>query len=77
MSRRTVRLLTTNPLDEVEVELHGGPLDGWRVPPDPGDPDPWTAVISDHGQHPDGRSLYAPDETGTWWWVRDLRPEEL
>ncbi|MDT0418855.1 hypothetical protein RM574_25575 [Streptomyces sp. DSM 41982] len=62
---------------EVEVELHGGPLDGWRVPVDPTDPDPWTAILSDHGQHPGGRSLYAPDAAGAWRWVRDLRWDEL
>ncbi|WP_457512259.1 hypothetical protein [Streptomyces sp. TE33382] len=73
------------------VELYGGPLDGWVVPvdtgdPDPwtrvvpvdtGDPDPWTAIISDYGEHPGGRSLYAPDTRGRWRWVRDLRPEEM
>lgn len=61
----------------MDVELHGGPLDGWRVPVDPADPDPWTAIVSDHGEHPGGRSLYAPDHAGRWVWVRDLRPDEL
>ncbi|MCX4970945.1 hypothetical protein OHA98_40705 [Streptomyces sp. NBC_00654] len=60
-----------------EVELYGGPLDGWVVPVDTGDPDPWTAIISDYGEHPGGRSLYAPDTTGRWRWVRDLGPEEI
>ncbi|MCX4682660.1 hypothetical protein OG413_46810 [Streptomyces sp. NBC_01433] len=60
-----------------EVELHGGPLDGWVVPVDTDDPDPWTAIISDYGRYPGGRSMYAPDATGTWHWVRDLRPEDL
>jgi hypothetical protein len=59
------------------VELHGGPLDGQTVPVDADDPDPWTAIISPHGQHPGGRSLYAPDPDGTWRWRRDLRPEQL
>lgn len=59
------------------VELHGGPLDGTRAPIDPDDPDPWTAIISDHGQHPGGRSLYAPGTDGRWAWVRDLRWDEL
>ncbi|MFJ4873249.1 hypothetical protein [Streptomyces sp. NPDC088757] len=62
---------------EAEVELHGGPLDGQRVPTDPEDPDPWIAVISDHGQYPGGRSLYRPDADGVWRWECDLRPEEL
>lgn len=60
-----------------EVELHGGPLDGWRVPVDLDDPDPWVAVISDYGRYPGGRSLYEPDSEGRWVWVRDLRPEEF
>ncbi|MFI1890745.1 hypothetical protein [Streptomyces jumonjinensis] len=61
----------------VEVELHGGPLDGWRVPVAAVDDDPWTAIVSDYGRYPGGRSLYAPDESGRWVWVRDLRWEEL
>ncbi|MFE7412918.1 hypothetical protein [Streptomyces laurentii] len=60
-----------------EVELHGGPLDGTTVDTDDTDPDPWIAIITDHGTHPGGRALYAPDEAGTWRHVRDLRPEEL
>lgn len=60
-----------------EVELYGGPLDGMRVGVDADDPDPWIAVISDGGQHPGGRSLYAPDGSGVWRWVRDLPPEAL
>lgn len=65
-------------MDEtIDVELHGGPLDGWVVPVTAGDPDPWTAIISDHGQYPGGRSLYAPDSSGAWWWVRDCRPDEI
>ncbi|MER5988883.1 hypothetical protein [Streptomyces sp. NPDC001787] len=60
-----------------EVELHGGPLDGWVVAVDTDDPDPWIAIISDYGRHPGGRSLYEPDATGRWGWVRDLRPEEI
>ncbi|WP_326680855.1 hypothetical protein [Streptomyces sp. NBC_01237] len=60
-----------------EVELYGGPLDGWVVPVGTDDPDPWTAIISDYGQFSGGRSLYAPDGSGVWRWVRDLRPEEL
>lgn len=63
--------------DTVHVQLHGGPLDGTTAPVDPGDPDPWTAIISDYGTYPGGRSLYAPDTTGTWRWVRDLPPEAL
>ncbi|MFE2941022.1 hypothetical protein ACFXKG_18455 [Streptomyces sp. NPDC059255] len=62
----------TEPTSTVEVELHGGPLDGEHVPVDLTDPDPWTAIISDHGQYPGGRSLYAPDEASVWRWVRDL-----
>lgn len=65
----TVGLVTT------VVELHGGPLDGWMVPVDL--TDPWTAVVSDYGQHPGGRSLYAPDSSGRWVWVRDLRWDQL
>nr|WP_173288078.1 hypothetical protein [Streptomyces sp. x4(2010)] len=60
-----------------EVELHGGPLDGMRVDVDADDPDPWIAIISDGGQHPGGRSLYAPADSGVWRWVRDLPPEAL
>ncbi|MEV5676469.1 hypothetical protein [Streptomyces sp. NPDC052179] len=60
-----------------EVELYGGPLDGWVVLVDTGDPDPWTAIISDYREHPGGRSLYAPETTGRWHWIRDLRPEEI
>lgn len=62
-----------------EVELHGGPLDGWRVDVDADDPDPWVAIVSDWGQYPGGRSLYAPDDdySGVWRWVRDLPPEAL
>lgn len=58
---------------EIEVELHGGPLDGWTVPVTLDD-DPWTAIISDHGQYPGGRSVYAPDPArdGQWWWVEDI-----
>ncbi|MEV5249880.1 hypothetical protein [Streptomyces werraensis] len=58
------------------VELYGGPLDGWRIEVD-ADPEPWVAIVSDHGRYPGGRSLYAPDTSGRWVWVRDLRPEEL
>ncbi|WP_030747595.1 hypothetical protein [Streptomyces sp. NRRL F-5135] len=58
--------------DPTTVELHGGPLDGMTAPVDPTDPDPWTAIISDHGQYPGGRSLYAPDSAGVWRWVRDI-----
>ncbi|WP_431784848.1 hypothetical protein [Streptomyces chumphonensis] len=64
-------------MTEVTVELHGGPLDGQRTQIDPTDPDPWVAIISDHGQHPGGRSLYAPDDAGVWRWVRDLPWEAL
>ncbi|MFF7365398.1 hypothetical protein [Streptomyces sp. NPDC008125] len=65
-------------MDETtEVELHGGPLDGQRVPVLLEDDDPWIAVISDHGTYPGGRSLYAPDPEGVWRWVRDLRHDEL
>ncbi|NYV73690.1 hypothetical protein [Streptomyces sp. UH6] len=60
----------------MNVELHGGPLDGQRVPVDPEDPDPWIAIINHRSQY-GGRSMYAPDDTGRWTWVRDLRPEEM
>lgn len=60
-----------------EVELHGGPLDGQRVTVEADDPDPWIAVIADHGRYPGGRALYAPDPAGRWRWVRDLPPEAL
>ncbi|MFF3540026.1 hypothetical protein ACFYXP_39710 [Streptomyces sp. NPDC002466] len=59
-----------------EVELHGGPLDGRRVDVGEIDDDPWIAIINDHGKHPGGRSLYEPDGSGTWRWVRDLRWDE-
>lgn len=59
------------------VELYDGPLDGWRVEIDPADPDPWIAIISDHGRYPGGRSLYAPDAAGVWRWERDLPPEAM
>ncbi|MEV7676445.1 hypothetical protein [Streptomyces sp. NPDC088752] len=59
------------------VELHGGPLDGWRVDVDAEDVYPWIAILSDHGRYPGGRSLYRPDAAGVWRWERDLRPEEL
>lgn len=58
--------------DQEHVELHGGPLDGQVVPVDLTDPDPWTAVVSDHGRYPGGRSVYAPDEAGVWWWREDI-----
>lgn len=46
-------------MDETaEVELHGGPPDGQRVPVLLEHDDPWIAVISDHGTYPGGRSLY-------------------
>ncbi|MFD5752255.1 hypothetical protein [Streptomyces sp. NPDC127033] len=48
----------------VDIELHGGPLDGTTAPVDLDDPAPWTAIISDGCAHPGGRSLYAPDEEG-------------
>ncbi|PZT71585.1 hypothetical protein [Streptomyces sp. AC1-42T] len=60
-----------------EVELHGGPLDGWRVEVDETDDDPWIAIVSELGAHPGGRSLYAPGADGRWVWVRDLRWDEL
>ncbi|MET8826061.1 hypothetical protein ABZX40_13395 [Streptomyces sp. NPDC004610] len=63
--------------DGMTVELFGGPLDGWHVEVDAQDDDPWTAIISDHGRYPGGRSLYAPDGAGVWRHVRDLRPDEL
>src|SRR6476620_3277698 len=59
------------------VELYGGPLDGQTVDVDETDADPWIAITSDHREHPGGRSLYAPDKSGTWRWVRDLRWDEL
>lgn len=61
----------------VEVELHGGPLDDWVVPVDRDDPDPWTAIISEYGRYPGGRSLYSPDTGGAWRGVRDLRPDGM
>ncbi|MFE9853469.1 hypothetical protein ACFYPN_32445 [Streptomyces sp. NPDC005576] len=64
-------------MDTVDVQLHGGPLDGQTVPVLAEDEDPWTAILSDHGQYPGGRSLYAPDAEGVWRWVRDTHPEEL
>lgn len=60
-----------------EVQLYGGPLDGRTVTVDVDDGDPWIAIITDHGQHPGGRSLYAPDAAGVWRWRRDLRWDEL
>lgn len=54
------------------VTLHGGPLDGMTAPVDTDDPDPWTAIIADGCAYPGGRSVYAPDENGTWRWVRDI-----
>ena len=44
----------------VEVELHGGPLDGARVPVDAGDPDPGVP------------RWYAPDTDGSWEWQFDM-----
>ena len=61
----------------VEVELHGGPLDGMRAPVDLADPDPWTAIISDGCQYPGGRSVYAPDAAGRWVWERDIPWEAM
>lgn len=61
---------------ESEVELHGGPLDGWTVPVTLDD-EPWTAIISDHGRYPGGRSVYAPDDSGTWRWREDLPWEAM
>nr|WP_173287905.1 hypothetical protein [Streptomyces sp. x3] len=60
-----------------EVELHGGPLDGMRVDVDVDDPDPWVAIVSDWGRYPGGRSLYAPDGSGVWRWVREIPWEAL
>ena len=58
-------------METVEVELHGGPLDGMTAPVTL-DEDPWTAIISDGCAYPGGRSVYAPDSTGRWVWIRDL-----
>lgn len=63
--------------NSIDVQLHGGPLDGSLAPVDPADPDPWTAIISDGCEYPGGRSLYAPDDTGTWRWVRDIPWESM
>ncbi|MFJ6214988.1 hypothetical protein ACIQGZ_16880 [Streptomyces sp. NPDC092296] len=58
---------------EIEVVLHGGPLDGMTAPVLADDPDPWTAIISGAGcAYPGGRSVYVPDAAGRWTWVRDL-----
>jgi hypothetical protein len=57
--------------DTIEVQLHGGPLDGDTVPVTPED-DPWTAIISDGCTYPGGRSVYAPDEHGIWRWEKDI-----
>ncbi|MGW2841809.1 hypothetical protein ACWCWD_28990 [Streptomyces sp. NPDC001493] len=61
----------------IDVELHGGPLDGQKVPVLLDDDDPWTAILSDHGTYPGGRSLYAPDPAGVWRWLKDSRAGEL
>lgn len=57
---------------EVEVTLHGGPLDGMTVAVDASDPEPWIAIISEGCAFPGGRSVYAPDEAGRWTWQRDI-----
>ncbi|MEE1822207.1 hypothetical protein PUR61_08360 [Streptomyces sp. BE20] len=59
------------------VTLHGGPLDGGSTPVDPDDPDPWVAVVCDGCAFPGGRSVYEPDGSGRWTWVRDLPWEAM
>ncbi|MFD0405637.1 hypothetical protein [Kitasatospora sp. NPDC127116] len=51
------------------VELHGGPLDGYRTVVDPDDPRPWHRLPP--ADRPGGRSWYAPDEHGVWRWGGD------
>ncbi|MFD5085009.1 hypothetical protein ACFWOG_20510 [Kitasatospora sp. NPDC058406] len=42
-----------------------------------GKDDPWVAVISDGCAFPGGRSVYEPDGSGRWTWVRNLPWEAM
>ena len=55
----------------VDVQLHGGPLDGEHIPVDPQDRDPGVALVADGCSFLGGRSWYEPDETGAWRWTGD------
>ncbi|MFD5566230.1 hypothetical protein [Kitasatospora griseola] len=55
----------------VQVELHGGPMDGEHTYVLAGDPDPGTALISPRCAYPGGRSVYEPDTAGRWTWRGD------
>jgi hypothetical protein len=58
-------------MEQVWVELHGGPLDGERIPVDPADPDPGVAMVATGCAYLGGRSWYGPDEGGRWVWQGD------
>ncbi|MFE2352517.1 hypothetical protein [Kitasatospora cineracea] len=55
----------------VEVELHGGPMDGETAYVRTDGPDPGTALISPRCAYPGGRSIYEPDTAGRWTWRGD------
>ncbi|MDP9616431.1 MULTISPECIES: hypothetical protein [Streptomyces] len=60
-----------------EVELHGGPLDGERIPVDPDDPEPGLPLLAEGCAFPGGRSWYEPDESGRWTWRADIPWEAM
>ncbi|GGP00247.1 hypothetical protein GCM10012280_68580 [Wenjunlia tyrosinilytica] len=55
----------------MEVELHGGPLDGEVIPVDPLDQGPGVATVAQGCAVLGGRSWYGPDANGRWVWLGD------